>query len=241
MSDMNKRAGSNDCDDGGESGERGEKGKHGKHGDRGPRGHDGHDGATGPTGPQGPRGSDSNTTGPTGSGGLTGPMGETGPDGSGGGLTAYGHAVNSGQSVQNVDPNSDVLFNLGGVGFPNVGITVPAVFGSAFKILSSGDYAYDFYVAAHNIDNPAKQALDFALAVNGVPQSPGHAAQSNHQVTATAADTMVVRGNGIITLSAGDTVSLQNRTASKLGLSPNATGSALACPNASLTLMKLSP
>jgi len=93
MSDMNKRAGSNDCDDcgeGGERGERGEKGEKGKHGKRGPRGHDGHDGrdgrdgdpgATGPTGPssiggRGPTG----PVGATGSTGRTG-LGSTGPTG----------------------------------------------------------------------------------------------------------------------------------------------------------------
>jgi hypothetical protein len=148
--------------------------------------------------------------------------------------------VNSGGSEQPVDPNQDVRFNLGGTGFPNVGITVPGPNGTAFTILSSGDYEWEFYVAAHNLQNPDDNALDFAIAVNGVPQGPGHAAQSNHQLTSGSDDVMVVRGNGIIALSAGNTVSLQNRTTSKLILAPNAPGSALPCPNATLTLKKLS-
>jgi hypothetical protein len=56
MSDMNKRAGSNDCDDCDDRGERGEKGKHGKRGPRGHEGRDGEPGSTGPTGPTGPTG-----------------------------------------------------------------------------------------------------------------------------------------------------------------------------------------
>ena len=92
MSDINKLAGSKDCDEG-ENGERGEKGERGRRGPRGHDGcdgHDGHDGATGPTGPAGPV-STGGSTGPTGSAGSTGFTGPTGPASStsGGGLLKF--------------------------------------------------------------------------------------------------------------------------------------------------------
>jgi hypothetical protein len=157
------------------------------------------------------------------------------------GLAAYGHAVNSGGSDQTVDTGNPVVFNLGGTGFPSAGIMVPAAPGTTFTIVSGGDYEYDFYIAGNNPNAPGvNSALDFALAVNGVPQGPGHASQSNYQgATTTPDDTLVLRGQGIITLLAGNTVTLQNRGPDAV-LAPNAAGSALACPNASLTLKKLS-
>lgn len=212
-------------------------GEEGKRGRRGPRGHDGDPGTTGPTGPAG---------GPTGSTGPTGPTGPTGAIGATGlsdvqGLAAYGHAV--ADSSQTTEADDDVIFNLGGTPFPNAGITVPAPGGQAFVVLSDGDYEYDFYVAGHNLNTPTTTALEFAIALNGVSQGPAHEFQSNQAVaTATADDVMVVRGQGIISLVAGDVVTLRNRTGAgteDVTTLASAPGGDV-CANITLSLKKLS-
>ncbi len=194
----------------------------------------------GPRGPSGPPGTNgtNGTTGPTGTSGSMGSTGATGPSGT----SAYGYAVNDVE--QEFEPNTDVRFNLGGTPFPNVGITVPAPGGSAFVVLSGGDYEYNFYVAAHNIDTPTTTALEFAIFLNGASSSPAHEFQSNHQGPATSADDlMVVRGQGIISLGAGTIVTLRNRTGGgteKPVAVANAPGGEQ-CANATLSLKKLSP
>ena len=202
MSDINKRAGSKDCDDGGENGERGERGEKGERGRRGPRGHegrdgrdgcDGHDGSTGPTGndgstgPTGPTGNDG-STGPTGSTrtGSTGPVGPTGPcctgptgpAGGGGtgttGLAAYGYAVST--TDQEVTTGEPVSFSNGGDVFPFAGLTPPLPTESAFTILSEGDYEYSLYVAGrmNSGEGDLSTGLDFGIRVNGAIPAPGH-------------------------------------------------------------------
>lgn len=187
MSDINKRAGDDDC-------ESGERGKRGKRGHRGHRGHNGRDGDTGPTGP----------TGPTGFTGFTGPQG---PTGSGQGLAAYGHAV--GITEFQLNPDIPVQFDLGGLVFPNSGIIPPAPNGTTFTILTSGDYEYNFYVAGHVLDSPQDVGIDIALFVNGVTAGPAHTFRSDHQLNITNENaTLVCRGQGLISLTAGTLVTM---------------------------------
>ena len=158
------------------------------------------------------------------------------------GLAAYGFAVND--VDQEIGANTDARFNLGGTPFPNAGITVPAPGGSAFVVLSDGDYEYNFYVAAHNRDTPDTRALEFAIFLDGVSQGPAHEFQSNHQGPATTADDlMIVRGQGIINIGTGTTVTLRNRTGAgteKITVVGNAPGGEQ-CANVTLSLQKLSP
>ena len=171
----------------GSRGPRGPRGPEGHRGDRGRKGDDGDDGDTGATGP----------TGPTGASDAQG-------------LAAYGHAV--GINSDTFNANVDVRFDQGGLIFPNIGITVPTPGGTAFTILSTGDYEYDFYVAAHNPQNPGTTALTFAIFLNGGSAGAAHEFRSNQQLAGATGDTMVVRGQGIIRLVAGTIVTLRNRS-----------------------------
>lgn len=214
MSDINKRG--PDCDN--EEGERGERGERGR---RGHRGHRGHDGSTGPTGP-------------TGSQGATGPSGsDVAP--------AYGYAVADEQ--QTVNPNTDVVFNLGGTPFPNVGITPPAPGGTTFVVLTDGDYEYNFYVAGSNFQllNP----LVFEIFLDGSAQGPAHTFRSNLQpVDPSQADLKVCRGQGIISIVAGTSVTLRNANIDVVTLQPQVQGDSemgITTANATLSLKKLSP
>jgi hypothetical protein len=173
----------------------GPRGPRGPEGHRGDKGHRGPDGNTGPTGPSG------GFTGPT------GPIGQTGPEGEQEGLAAYGYAV--GISTLTIGTNADVIFDQGGAAFPNVGITPPAPAGTSFTILSSGDYEYDLYVAGTH-EQAATTSMEFALFVNGFLQGVAHEFRSNQGNG--ALDIQVVRGQGIISLVAGDVVTLRNRT-----------------------------
>lgn len=207
-------------------------GSRGPEGPRGDRGRRGPDGNTGPTGPVG---------------GATGPTGPTGPTGATGsslvqGLAAYGHAVNIGGGT--IGANQNVTFDQGAAVFPNVGVTPMAPGGSSFVVLTGGDYEYDFYVAGHNVDTPTTTALEFALFLNGVSAGAAHEFQSNHQGGATTAnDVMVCRGQGIISIGVGATVTVRNRSGSgaqQIVLSAAAPGGEQ-CANATFTLKKLSP
>lgn len=241
---MNKRG--PDCDDDCD-GERGKRGKRGHRGHRGHDGRDGHDGDTGPTGPTGdggtgptgPTGPSDGPTGPTGPGftGGTGPQGPQGPTGpsEGGGLAAYGYAVNFGQ--QTVDVDQAVIFSLGGLVFPNVGITPPAPAGMAFTILSEGDYEYIFYAVAQHGEADSL-TMQFAIFVNGVNQGTGHEFNSNF--AGDGNDVQLVRGQGIIHLLAGDVVTLVNRTGQPVTPTDVQLISSIEANNATLSLKKLS-
>lgn len=179
-------------------------------------------------------------------GGFTGPTGSSGPTGPTGssivqGLSAYGYAV--GADGTTIPPNADVIFDLGGLAFPHAGIIPPSPGGVGFTVLVTGDYEYDFYVAGHNVDTPATTGLEFALFLDGSPQGVAHEFRSNQQGGGSANDTLVVRGQGIIAISAGATVTIRNRsgggvtaivvTAFAPGGEPGA--------NRTLSLKKLSP
>jgi hypothetical protein len=190
-------------------------------------------GSTGATGSAGAAGS-TGPTGPTGAG-STGPTGSTGAAG-GSGLAAYGYAV--AQATTIIGAGAAVVFDLGATPFPNTGFTsVPAPGGTTFVVATSGAYEYDFYV----VGVPSTgSALEFAIAIGGVAQGPAHEFRSNF--SATAGDVLVVRGEGIIQLTAGQAITLLNRTligsdtVSVTSLPPGGEAGA----NATLTLKLLS-
>lgn len=162
----------------------------------------GYTGYTGYTGPAGGSGS-------TGATGYTGYTGYTGSSGAGS-LSAYGYAV--GQSDAVILANSDVVFDLGATVFPNNGFTsVPAPAGTAFVVASDGTYEFDFFV---NGTHPAAATtpLQFALWVNGAIANGGLGVEFSSEIDGIATTVQAVRGQGIISLSTGDVVTLHNRT-----------------------------
>ncbi len=185
----------------------------------GPAGFATNTGATGPagsTGSTGPAGNSS--TGPTGAIGnsFTGPTGPsggggTGPTGAAGGLLAYGYAV--GQSTATVVANAAIVFDLGGTVYPNAGITPPAPGGTTFTILSTGIYEFNFYVCAQD-GAATTQSIQIGLWRNGAqassPNTQGYIFQSS--LGSTAGNTQLCIGEGIISLTASDTITLNNIT-----------------------------
>ncbi|HSX23355.1 MAG TPA: hypothetical protein VLE97_11330 [Gaiellaceae bacterium] len=240
MADMNKRGPDDDCEDG--EGERGERGERGRRGHRGHRGRDGRDGTTGPTGPTGSSTSATGFTGPTGPTGATGGFGSTGPTGPSGegsqGLVAYGYAA--GIETYSFTQGIDVQFDQGGLVFPNAGITPPAPNGTAFTILTTGDYEYDLYFCGHVQANTGNTSVDLGIFVNGASAGAAHTFRSNfNSVNANANDELVCRGEGIIHLVAGDLVTMRVVSPAKGTASSNAVGGD-ATANRTLSLKKLS-
>jgi hypothetical protein len=131
--------------------------------------------------------------------------------GGSGGLNAFGYAAGQNDTV--IGANADVVFDLGATPFPNSGFTsVPAPGGTTFVIASSGIYEFNFYVAGTHASG-ATTSLEFALWRNGAVASVGGNAfefRSNQQ--GGAGDVQVCRGQGIILLTAADTITLHNRT-----------------------------
>lgn len=172
----------------------GNNGCEGERGERGERGRRGHRGPTGPTGSFG-------------STGATGPSGVS-PQG----LAAYGYLV--GIDDDTILANADVTFGSGigtGLGFP----ILPG--GSAFTLLSDGDYEFNFYVVGQHA-NGSTVSLEFGLFGNGFPLGAAYEFRSNQGTGVDAInDIQVVRGQGIIHLVAGTAVSVRNRTGSGTG------------------------
>jgi hypothetical protein len=153
------------------------------------------------------------------------------------GLAAYAYAA----GIQEFDytQNQDIQFDLGGLVFPNVGITPPAPNGSTFVVLSAGDYEYDFYFAAHVLVNPATVGLDLAIFLNGVSAGPAHTFRSNHNASGSADDELVVRGQGLLSIAAGTLVTLRFVSPTKGTATANGAGSVQGA-NRTLSLKKLS-
>jgi len=166
-------------------------------------------GATGPTGPTGPSGGPTGPTGPggsTGPNGVTGVTGATGATGPGGTLSAFGMAV--GQSDAVIGADSAVVFDLGATPFPNAGFTsVPAPGGTTFVVAATGTYEFDFFVAGTHAAQ-ATTPLVFAIYRNGA--TAGQAFEFRGALNPTIFQTVV--GHGILTLTAGDAITLHNRT-----------------------------
>jgi hypothetical protein len=132
-----------------------------------------------------------------------------------------------------------VAFDLGGLVFPNVGLTPPAPNGTTFTILSTGDYKYNFYFAAHVLVSPANVGLDLAIFVNGVSAGLAHTFRSDHDDTNNENSELVCQGDGILRLAASDLVTLRFVAPTK-GIAAASAAGNVPGANRTLSLMKLS-
>src|ERR1035437_1799416 len=155
------------------------------------------------------------------------------------GLAAYGYAV--GQDSTTIGADSAVIFDLGATRFPNVGMTVPSPGGSGFTITTTGDYEFEFYVVSTTHAAFATTPLVFAIYRNGsIATVAGNAFEFRGTFTTTDAN-QSVRGQGIIALTAGDVITLHNRTntvTDTVTVATTQTG-VEASPNRTLSLKKL--
>jgi hypothetical protein len=173
--------------DTGATGAKGDTGATGTTGAQGPKGDTGPQGMTGVTGPTGPTG----LTGATGPTGLTGPQGATGatglqgPQGPAGTLaSAYLSAYSS--ASQTVLNSGDVAFDSQTVG--SVGITTSSPAHNAFAVTNTGTYLIDVTIP------PLTSLFSGQLTVN----------------TSVVGPTESVSSSQILSLTAGDVVTLQN-------------------------------
>ena len=194
----------------------------------GPQGPIGLTGATGPagSGTQGPIGLTGATgpigltgaTGPIGLTGATGPIGLTGATGPGG-SSAYGYVYN--QSAQFIPVGSDIGFDSNGV--ITAGVT-HALGNTVVSVTTAGNYLVTFSVSP-------VQAAQFSLVVNGN--------QIAGTVYGTVAGNQQENGKVILTLSAGDILTMRNTgSTGAINLQTN-TGGSQASVNAAITLEKL--
>ena len=170
----------------------------------GATGADGATGATGATGADGATGA----TGATGVAGATGATGATGADGAtgatgatGAGLAAFGYVYTLDAVAQVVAGGADVIFSSNG---PLVNETHTA--GTApVTVALAGNYQIDYSVSI-----TAGVGSEIAIAVNGVvdASTPITALVTAGQVT----------GQAILTLAAGDVITLRNDSATPFTL-----------------------
>jgi len=167
-------------------------------------------GAQGAPGPQGPRG-------------ATGPAGPAGPPGlpglSGGGISDYGYVYNTGG--QAVALEADVVFDSNGP--LSAGLT-HGLGASAVTIINAGDYKVTFIVSG-------VEPNQFALAVNGTALAA--------TIYGSGAGTQQTTGQAIITLAAGDVLTLRNHTSTAAVTLQTLAGGIQANSNASLVIEKL--
>lgn len=191
----------------------GPQGLRGLTGLTGLRGLQGPAGDIGPTGPTGPQGS----TGPT---GLTGPAGDVGPTGPQGParVVNYGYIYNL--PAQTVAIEAPVLFSSNG---PLSGFThTPGT--SQITVTTAGVYRLDFSASGTEVNQ-------FALSVNGtaVPET----------TYGSGAGTQQNNGQAILSLAAGDVITLVNHSsAAAIGL-PSVVGGTQANVNASIIVEQL--
>ena len=188
-------------------------------GPAGPAGVDGASGPIGPTGPVGLTGADG-ATGPSGPSGATGPIGPSGTDGAAGGTGATGPAGPAGSGLgafgyvyelptlidATVLGGADVPFSNNG---PLSGVTHTAGT-TTITVPTAGQYRVSWYV---NITFGGLGS-SFAVAVNGTVD-----ASTNVNSIAPGGE---VSGNSILSLAAGDVLTLRNNSAlpATLGLAP---------------------
>lgn len=197
------------------TGATGATGAQGITGSTGAQGLVGATGATGATGAQGNTGltGASGSTGPTGLQGVTGATGATGASQT----TEYGYIYNTDNQV--VPLEADITFSSNGVMTSGISHALGT---SSIIFVTAGDYRVNFTVSAI-------EPNQFALTVNGVPvESYGSGAgiQQNS-------------GQGIISVLAGDVLTLRNHTSvAAITLQTLAGGTQLNA-NASIIIQKL--
>jgi hypothetical protein len=213
----------------GADGVSGPTGTPGPAGPAGPPGAVGADGASGPTGPTGPIGTQgvAGPTGPqgaNGAAGVPGPSGSTGPAGATGaagsnGLSEYAYVYNVG--AQSVAIEADVTFDTNGVLSPHI---THAPGNAGIALVDAGTYKITFSVSG-------TEPNQMGLFVNGGPV-PG-------TVYGSGAGTQQNTGLAILTIAAGDVLTVRNHSsAAAVGLA-SVIGGTQANVNASVAIEKL--
>jgi hypothetical protein len=174
-----------------------DRGKRGKKGSRGERGRRGLIGTTGLNGATGP-------IGPTGAAGASGPIGPIGPTGPTAGLNAFASAIVTGAPLLTIHADTDVDWTTTPV-LSNIGFIAP----STFTIASSGVYEIS-YGAVTTVS--LLGALE--IWVNGVAVVP------STRIGALVG-TGEFSGTFMLSLTAGDTVTLHNSSLVDLTLDLN--------------------
>jgi hypothetical protein len=171
--------------------------------------------SAGPAGAQGLPGA----PGPRGVAGPTGPPGPQGPAGPSGGLSDYGYVYNLGG--QTVALEADVVFDSNGP--LSAGIT-HGLGAASVTILNAGDYKVTFIVTG-------VEPNQFALAVNGTALAAA--------IYGSGAGTQQTTGQAIITMAAGDVLTLRNHTSAAAVTLQTLAGGTQANANASVVVEKL--
>ncbi|NNJ33340.1 BclA C-terminal domain-containing protein, partial [Lacrimispora defluvii] len=128
----------------------------------------------------------------------TGPTGDTGPAGEG--VTTFGYVYELATIADNTVPGgADVPFSNNG---PLAGVTHTAGT-AAITVPTAGTYQIDYYV-----DITAGVGSAIAIAVNGTPDA------STNVVALVA--TGEISGTAMLTLAAGDTLTLRNNSGTPL-------------------------
>jgi hypothetical protein len=210
----------------GPTGASGLPGTPGMTGPAGPSGAAGPTGASGPAGPSGPVGPSgaigptgvagaSGAPGATGSTGATGATGPTGP----GGTSAYGYVYN--ESAEVVAVEGDVAFDSNGSL-----LNVSHVAGTdGVVVAGSGTYLIDFSVSS---TQPSQFSLfDNGEAVVGTTYGSGAGTQQDN-------------GQAILTLSAGDVLTLVNHSSAAAVILQSLAGGTQTNVNASMVIEQLS-
>ncbi|WP_430981797.1 BclA C-terminal domain-containing protein, partial [Bacillus thuringiensis] len=190
----------------------------------GPTGPTGITGATGPsggpTGPTGITGATGPSGGPPGPTGITGPTGPTGPSGlTTSGLSQYAYVFNT--AAQVVALEAPILFNSHGritSGFTHTLGT------SQMTVINAGDYKISFSVSG-------VEPNQFALFLNGAPVT--------NSIYGAGAGTQQNNGQTILTLAAGDILTLNNHTSAAAVTLQTLAGGTQTNVNASITIEKL--
>jgi len=210
----------------GATGSTGSTGPTGITGSTGPTGATGVTGSTGPTGVTGNTGATGSTgstgsTGITGSTGPTGATGSTGPTGIAGtgGSLGYGYIYTLTQAAT-VAIEAPILFDSNG---PLLGIT--HILGSgAIVVTNGGTYAITFSVSG-------TEPNQFAISVNGIADAT--------TIYGSGAGTQQNTGQAILTLGAGDTITIINHSSAAAVTLASIVGGAQANVRASVLIERL--
>ncbi|MFD5173892.1 BclA C-terminal domain-containing protein, partial [Bacillus mycoides] len=184
-------------------------------------------GPTGITGATGPSGGPPGPTGPTGITGATGPSsgppGPTGPTGPTGltvsGLSHYAYVFNT--AAQVVALEAPILFNSHGRMTPGFTHTLGT---SQLMVLNAGDYKISFSISG-------VEPNQFTLFLNGAPVTSA--------VYGSGAGTQPNNGQTILTLAAGDIITLNNHTSAAAVTLQTLAGGTQTNINASIVIEKL--
>lgn len=157
-------------------------------------------------------------------------------------VPAYGSLSNGSLSGNiNIGPNSAITFDIGTGSSPHANMTIPAVGGSALGITYSGIYVYEIYVLGQALSPTPNTPITIGLSISGAP--PLVDFEFNSNFTTAGASDYLCSAHGIVTLTAGQTVSLINRTYSGASsitlLQYHYGGSTESSTNAKLSLFKI--